>query len=202
MALERVDAERQMPEIVYYVAVSLDGYIATPDGGVEWLASFEAGSEDYGYEEFYAGIDAVLMGSRTYEQTLTFGEWAFGRTPCWVFSTRHGLPTRPGVRITSATPGEVVEEIAVAGISRAWLVGGGALAGSFRDAGLITRYIVSVMPVILGAGVPLLGLTVPAAGMTVDSVPSTRLTLVSSKAFTDGVVQLTYDSEVRNEGGA
>jgi dihydrofolate reductase len=191
-----------LPEIVYYVAVSLDGYIATPDGGVEWLAPFEAGTEDYGYEEFYSGIGAVVMGSRTYEQTLTFGEWAFGPTPCWVFSTRHGLPTRPGVRITSAAPGEVVEEMAAAGIARAWLVGGGALAGSFRDAGLITRYIVSVMPVILGAGVRLLGLTVPAEGEHAASAPATRLTLVSSKAFTDGVVQLTYDSEARGEGGA
>lgn len=189
-------------EIVYYVAMSLDGYIATPDGGVEWLAPFEQGSEDYGYEEFYSGIGAVIMGSRTYEQTLTFGEWSFGATPCWVFSSRQGLENRPGVRIASATPLQVAQEIAAAGVSRAWLVGGAELAGSFRDADLITRYIVSVMPVILGAGVPLMGTVGPARGTRAGSAPATRLTLVSSKAFADGVVQLTYDRGVRNEGGA
>lgn len=184
-----------MPEIIYYVAMSLDGYIATPDGGVEWLAPFEAGQEDYGYGEFYAGIDAVVMGRRTYEQVMTFGEWPYGSAPSWVFSSQQGLPTRPGVRITGATPLEVAEEIAAAGVSCAWLVGGGALAGSFRDAGLITRYIVSVMPVMLGAGIPLLGPVGSAGGMGIGSASATRLALVSSKVFTDGVVQLTYDTQ-------
>lgn len=188
-----------MPEIVYYVAVSLDGYIATPDGGVERLAPFEAGTEDYGYEEFLAGVDGVVMGSRTYEQVLTFGEWPYGRMPCWVFSTRQDLPVRPGMRITHGTPAEVAEEMSAAGVSRAWLVGGGALAGSFRDADLITRYVVSVMPVILGAGVPLMG---PADGKRTGSARARPLTLVSSESFADGVVQLTYDRAVRTEGGA
>lgn len=189
-------------EIIYYVAMSLDGYIATPDGGVEWLAPFEEGSEDYGYEDFYSGIGAVIMGSRTYEQTLTFGKWPYGSMPCWVFSSQQGLPMQPGVRVTNGSPLRAAEEIAAAGVARAWLVGGGALAGSFRDADLITRYIVSVMPVILGAGVPLMGTVGPAGGARTGAAAAKRLTLVSSKAFADGVVQLTYDRGVRNEGGA
>ena len=66
-----------MPEVVYYVATSLDGYIATPEGSVDWLSTFEGTEEDYGYAEFYSTVDALLLGSRTYEQNLAFGEWAY-----------------------------------------------------------------------------------------------------------------------------
>ncbi len=69
-----------MTEVVYYVAMSLDGCIATADGGVEWLAPFESGGEDRGYVDFYSSIDSLLMGSRTYEQILSFGDWPYGET--------------------------------------------------------------------------------------------------------------------------
>src|SRR6185436_9202777 len=59
-----------MVEIVYYAAASLDGFIATPDGSVDWLPPIEAGGEDYGYGDFYASADAILMGSATYENIL------------------------------------------------------------------------------------------------------------------------------------
>jgi dihydrofolate reductase len=62
-------------EVVYYVAASLDGFIATPDGGVGWLEPFEG--EDYGYAAFYASGDALLMGRRTFEKTLALGPWPY-----------------------------------------------------------------------------------------------------------------------------
>jgi dihydrofolate reductase len=171
-----------MSEVVYYVATSLDGYIATPDGGVEWLEPFESGPEDYGYSAFYDSVDAVLLGSRTYEQSLSFGEWAYPGKPCWVFSGRLDSPAPQGVTVTGRSPFEVVAELSERGIGRAWLVGGGSLAASFRDAGLITELIVSIMPVILGGGVPLFW----AAG------PQTRLHLMDSTVYDDGVIQLVY----------
>ena len=61
-------------EVVYYVASSLDGFIATPDGGVEWLHPFEGTGEDYCYADFYQSVDSVLLGRRTYEKSLEFGE--------------------------------------------------------------------------------------------------------------------------------
>ena len=70
-----------MPEVVYYVAASLDGYIATPDGGVEWLAPFEGTGEDYGYAKFYTSVDAVLLGRKTFEKSLSFGEWPYPGNP-------------------------------------------------------------------------------------------------------------------------
>lgn len=145
-----------MAEVVYYVAVSLDGFIATPDGGVEWLEPFQASGSDYGYGAFYSGVDALIMGSRTYEQTLTFGPSSYGGKPVLVLSARDLQPS-PGVEIIDLTPGAAIEHLVATGASTIWLVGGGELAGSFAREGLVDRYILSIMPVMLGSGVPLLG---------------------------------------------
>jgi dihydrofolate reductase len=170
-----------LPEVVYYVAASLDGFIATPDGSVAWLAPFEGSGEDYGYAEFLAGVDGLVMGRRTYEQSLGFGPWPYGAKPAWVFS-HAPVQAVDGVAVTDRSPAQVVAEAAALGLRRLWLVGGATLAASFRGAGLISEYIVSVMPVVLGGGVPLL------------STPGTPedLRLVEATTYADGVVQLRY----------
>lgn len=145
-----------MAEVVYYVASSLDGFIATSDGGVEWLEPFQASGGDYGFGTFYSGVDALVMGSRTYEQTLTFGPSPFAGKRVLVLSARD-LPSSNDVEVAHLEPGEAVEHLGVAGASKIWLVGGGELAGSFARHGLVDLYIVSIMPVLLGSGVPLFG---------------------------------------------
>jgi dihydrofolate reductase len=174
----------RVAELVYYVAASVDGFIATPDGGLDWLAPFEASGEDYGYAAFYDSIDAVLLGSRTFQQALTFGAWPYAGKPAWVFSKRVLPSPREDVTVTDRSPREVMCELEASGVRRAWLVGGGALAGSFRAAGLVTTYIVSVIPVILGSGVPMFG----------GSGPGERLRLVDTKTYPDGVVQSHFES--------
>jgi dihydrofolate reductase len=171
-----------MPQVIYYVATSLDGYIAISDGGLEWLAPFEGKGEDYGYAEFYNSVDAVLLGSRTYEKSQSFGTWPFPGKPSWVFSRRGIAAAQGDVVITSDSPARVMAELDQCGVQRAWLVGGGALAGSFRDHRLITEYIVSVVPVILGDGIPLF------------ASPGEReyLQLADSRPYPNGVVQLRY----------
>jgi dihydrofolate reductase len=171
-----------VPEVIYYVATSLDAYIATPDGGVGWLAPFESADEDYGYAEFYASIDAVLLGSRTYKQSLAFSEWPYPGKPSWVFSKRRLKAAGRDVRVTARGPREVLAELKARGYRRAWLVGGGKLAASFRAKGLITEYIVSVVPVILGAGIPLFA----------SRGPKESLTLAESKSYPNGLMQLRY----------
>jgi dihydrofolate reductase len=169
-------------EVVYYAASSLDGFIATPEGGLDWLAPFENSGEDYGYSAFYDSVEAVLLGSRTFEQALGFGEWPYPGKPTWVFSSRPLEPVPESVTVTDRSPAEVLDELGSHGVTRAWLVGGGRLAGSFQAAGLISSYIVSVIPVILGAGIPLLG----------GSGSVQRLQLVDTKQYPDGVLQLRY----------
>lgn len=171
-----------MIEVIYYVAASLDGFIATPDGGVDWLSPFEGTGEDYGYAAFYASIDALLIGSRTYEQALGFGEWPYAGKPCWVFSRRRIAAAQPGVTVTAADPRDVLRELEDRRLRRTWLVGGGALAASFRERGLIATYIVTVVPVLLGEGIPLFA----------TPGPQEPLTLLEATPYPSGLVQLTY----------
>jgi dihydrofolate reductase len=160
-------------EVVYYVAASLDGFIATRDGAIEWLRPFEGGAEDYGYGEFYASVEAVLLGRKTYEQCLQFPEWPYAGKPYWVFSSTN-----------QNKPSGVVAEMRARGLRRAWLVGGGKLAASFRREQLITEYSVSVIPVILGEGIPLFD----------GPTGFEALKLLSSRWYPSGIVQLRYAS--------
>jgi dihydrofolate reductase len=171
-----------MLEITYYAATSLDGYVATPDGGLDWLKPFEASGEDYGYARFYASVDALLMGRKTYEVVQDFAQWPYAAKPSWVFA-RHALSRlHPDVLATSASPLEIVEQVEASGMRHAWLVGGGQLAAAFREAGLIDRVIVSVIPVLLGRGIPLFG----AGG------EARQLVLERVQHWPDGVVQIQY----------
>ena len=170
------------PEVVYYVASSFDGFIATEDGGVDWLAPFQGAKEDHGAGELQASVDALLLGSHTYEFALNFGQWPSPDTPSWVFTRRPLKRLHPSITLTSQTPREVVELLAARGLHRAWLMGGGKLATSFRTEGLISSYMITIMPVMLGRGVPLF-----APGGSQSS-----LVFQSAKPFKSGIVQLTY----------
>lgn len=171
--------------IVYYVATSVDGYIGPADGSLDWLARFEGGAEDYGYAKFYGSVDSVLLGRKTFEQSLGFGKWPYEGKRCWVFS-RQKLEAPPaGVTVTMDSPREVVREMKGERLRRAWLVGGGALAGAFRAEGLIAEYIISVIPVMLGKGIQLFG----------GNGTHEALTLVESQRYASGIVQLRYVRE-------
>lgn len=171
-----------MSQVVYYVASSLDGYIAPPDGSLDWLAANEVAGEDYGYAQFYASVDAVLVGRRTYEQCLTFPEWPYPGKPCWVFSHQPLKAATDDITITAESPQRVAAALTEREVRRAWLVGGGQLAGSFRTAQLITEYFVTVLPVVLGGGTPLFA----APG------PKEDLRLMDTRKFPGGLVQVRY----------
>src|SRR5205807_6025314 len=144
-----------MLEVIYYVASSLDGYIATADGGVDWLTRFHVSDEDHGAGKVHASIDALLLGSRTYEFALKLGQWPSPDKQSWVFTRRDLRILHPSITLTAQSPREVVELLASRGLRRAWLMGGGKLAASFHANQLISRYIISVFPVLLGSGIPL-----------------------------------------------
>jgi dihydrofolate reductase len=151
----------------YYTATSLDGFIADADNSLDWL--FIRDREEDGplnYGDFIAGVGAMAMGSTTYEWVIQH-EFA-GKDPatwkwpyeirCWVFTHRR-LPVVPDARIefTSADIATVHKEmVGAAGDRNVWIVGGGDLAGQFADAGLLDEVIVSIAPVTLGGGAPLL----------------------------------------------
>ena len=171
-----------MGKITYYVAASLDGYIADANGGVDWLP--QGDSDDYGYADFYAGVDALVMGRRTYDQVLDFGEWPYAGKPVYIF-TGHPPDDNPhGVEFVGADPTDFTQSVAPRYSGDIWLVGGANLAEQFRRAGLIDEYLIFVIPVILGRGIPLFG----------GDAPHTALELIETRSFDDGAVMLHYRS--------
>jgi dihydrofolate reductase len=151
----------------YYTATSLDGFIAAPGHSLEWLLRRATDPEaPMAYGSFIREVGAMAMGANTYEWLVRheFGDadpsswtWPY-EMPCWVF-THRDLPVSPGsgVTLTRDDPADVHASMAAAAGGRnLWLVGGGELVGLFADRGLLDEIIVSIAPVTLGAGAPLL----------------------------------------------
>lgn len=171
-----------MAQVVYYVAASIDGFIAPPDGSLDWLSPFSGTGEDHGYADFYGSIDALVVGARTYEQMLGFGDWPHDDRPVTVMSSRALPAAAEGITVSPLDPDAVVDGLVSAGHRRIWLVGGGTLASSFAEAGLIDEYVISYLPVLLGSGVGLLG---GRGGLRV-------VEFIDERTFGDGVVQCRY----------
>jgi dihydrofolate reductase len=174
--------------IIYSVAASADGFISRSDGDVDWLEDPRS-SGDHGMTEFWRSVDTVLMGRRTWDFGVSFGQPRFGGKKNYVFTRspsprRRALAKRSRVELVSGE--EPVQEFARR-LRREkgkdiWLVGGASLFASFLDAGEVDRIVVHVKPILIGEGVPL----VEAARRTIP------LRLVSSKKFPDGAVRLEY----------
>jgi dihydrofolate reductase len=143
--------------LIYYVASSLDGYIADEAGSVDWLPEDQPGV-DYGYGEFIASVDALLMGRRTFDQVIDFGvEWPYAGKPVRVW-TRRPLEDAPDlVEPVAGTPQQVLSGLEAEGFGNVWLVGGAELAEALRAEGLIDEWIVTLIPRTIGGGVPLFG---------------------------------------------
>lgn len=148
---------------VYYTATTLDGYIATEDDSIDWLMVQDVDHEGLlNYDDFIAGVGALVMGASTYVwlhgHLAASGEsWPYP-LPSWVM-THRDLPGFPGadVRFAAGDIGTLHHQLLeAAGGKDVWVVGGGDLAGQFADVGLLDEIIVSVAPVTLGAGKPLL----------------------------------------------
>lgn len=172
-------------EVIAYVAISLDGFIAEESGTVDFLTDF--GSDEYGYGEFMDSVGAVVMGSKTYEQILGWG-WPYGSTPGLVLTTRTlEIAEEPEITFSAQATGEAIARYAETVTTRLWVVGGGDVITAGLVEGVIDTLEIFVMPVALGSGVPLF--TEPYGG---------PLNLVESVAFGSGVVKLTYSMRAEN----
>jgi dihydrofolate reductase len=163
-----------------FIAASLDGFIARPDGGIDWLARVERPGEDYGFQKFHDAIDTLIVGRKTYETALGFAAWPYGGKRCIVLT--HGArQARHGEEFHQGDPGALVARLTAEGCKRAY-VDGGAVIQQFLAAGLITDLTVSIIPILLGEGVRLFG----------ETGRDLPLQLVGSRAFDSGLVQLEY----------
>jgi len=145
-----------LPHLVYYVAASLDGYIADDQGSVDWLPDADP-DQDFGYGEFIKNIDALLIGRRTFDQVLTLGDWPYAGLPTRVWTRRPFENPPELVEPIAGSPREVTAALDAEGFRRVWLVGGAALAETLRREGLIDEWIITMIPLTLGSGIPLFG---------------------------------------------
>jgi dihydrofolate reductase len=179
----------------YYAAATLDGYIADPDDGLDWLTKYSGSysGEDAqpikgDYDRFFGGVGAMVMGSVTYEWVLAhLDSWPYVGTPTWVLSSR-GLPQPPGddaeVHVVDSEVPPLYDEMMAAARERnLWVVGGGNVASQFAQAGLLDELIVTVVPVVLGTGKPLFD----------DRLPGGPMQLVGARPFDSGMVELRYE---------
>lgn len=149
-----------MTRTIYYTATSLDGFIADPEESLGWLLSRRSDEDGpMGYRPFIADIGALAMGATTYRwiQRQERGSWPYEQ-PCWVF-THNDLAPFDGadIRFTAEDVVRVhADMVEAAGGRDVWVVGGGNLAGQFADHGLLDEVVVSIAPVTLGGGAPLL----------------------------------------------
>ena len=166
-------------QLRYHVAVSLDGFIAGPNGEYDWIVMDP--SIDFG--ALFKQFDTAVMGRKTYEvMTAQGGHGAMPGLDVVVFSRTLPRAAYPGVRILNDDPGKIVAGLKAKPGGDIWLFGGGALFRSLLDAGLVDTVEVAVMPVILGVGIPLLP---PGA--------STELVLADQKTLPrSGIVALSY----------
>lgn len=169
-----------MRRVRYRVATSLDGYIAGPNGEIDWIVH----DPNLDFASVYSGFDTVLLGRRTYELTRQPGAppWPAGWR-VYVFSRTLNPTDHPAVTVVSIDVGRTVAELRTQSGRDIWLFGGGNLFASLLAADLVDQVEVALMPVLLGQGIPLLG-----AG-----APRTRLTLARSDSSNVGVVNLAYD---------
>jgi len=165
-----------------FIATSLDGFIARPDGALDWLPA--GGGEPHGYDEFIATVDAILIGRKTFETVLSFETWPYGDKPVVVLSRTLSTVTVPEGAVCErmeGSPREIVDRLAARGMEHLYVDGGVTVQGFLRE-GLIQRMTITRIPVLLGSGIPLFG---PLAA-------DMRFEHIATRSFPSGMVQSEY----------
>lgn len=175
-----------LPSAEVFIATSLDGFIARPDGDIEWLVGRPTPEgEDFGYATFMDGIGALVMGRQSFDKVVDSPEWPYpvpvivlSRSPAAV---RVPEALREKVRVSSAATVELLRDLGRQGVRRVY-IDGGQVVRSFLAEGLVRRLIVTLIPVLLGQGRPLWG----------HGASDIELELVGTRQFANGFVELEY----------
>lgn len=166
-----------------FIGTSVDGFIARPDGALDFLPP--GGGEPHGYDEFIASVDTIVIGRGTFETVLAFSDWPYGKKRVVVLSSRSlDLSKVRGGRVEqmNGTPAEITARLESTGARHAY-IDGGITVQRFLSAGLIQRLIITRVPVLIGAGIPLFG-----------ALPGDlRLRHVETRSYASGLVKTEYE---------
>lgn len=172
-----------MKKIILYIAASLDGRIAEPDGGLEWLTGFPNPEKtDYGYNDLLASVDTVIMGGKTYRELQNMDViWPYPNQHTYVVS-HHEWSAEENVSFITENMIERIKTLLDETGKDIWLVGGGELIAMLLEAGLVDEMRIIFIPVILGKGIPLFP----------EQPVESKWTLTSCKAYENGILQVDY----------
>jgi dihydrofolate reductase len=166
-----------------FCGVSVDGFLARPDHALDFLDA--GGQEPHGFEEFYSSVDVIVIGKRTFEVVLKFSPWPYAKKSVFVLSSRplDFSSVKGGVvEQMSGEPAEIVKQLSSRGFKHAY-IDGGITIQRFLAAGLIDRLVITRVPVLIGAGIPLFG------PLTHDI----SLRHVATRSYKSGLVQSEYE---------
>jgi len=170
------------PRCSVFIAASLDGFIARPDGALDWLARVERAGQDYGYGAFLDSVDALVMGRGTYDTVLGFDHWPYPGKRCLVLTHAPPVARRADEEFAGGALEPLLQRLAGEGVRRVY-VDGGAVIRQFLAAGLIDDLTLSVIPVLLGAGIRL---------FEGGGAAERGLKLIEAQPYDSGLVQLRY----------
>lgn len=181
-----------MSSIKLYIATTIDGYIARPDGNIDWLTSLPYPENgDYGYTDLLNSIEAAIMGRKTYEEMLGFGiEWPYKNLKTYIVtSDKDYQVATPNTFVIHSDLKKTVIEIKSKAHKDIWLIGGGQLISSFLENNLLEQMILTIVPKILGEGIRLFP----------DRTKESDWKITKVEPFTTGLVNLTYDIQTQKQ---
>src|ERR1700757_3014783 len=177
-----------MRKVVLGLGMSLDGYIARPDGSVDFLFM----PKDYSMAPFFATVDVAVMGRKTLDVGIRMSGGKFNSfgLKSYVFSRSQPAGERDGYEITHQTPAALIAELRKQPGKNIWMMGGGELARDFLKADLIDEMDLGIVPVLIGEGIPLFP----------GGFPQREFKLIENKAYSKGLIVLKYERARRNAG--
>ena len=171
-----------------FIATSLDGFIARPDGEIDWLMDprYDIEGEDFGFYDYIATVDAIIMGRNSFDKVLTFGSWHYTKPVIVLTSRPLKIPEHLSGKafVSSGTVPEILKEMEDKGYRHLY-IDGGITIRRFLDAGVINELTITLIPVLIGDGIPLFG--------ALDS--DIKLSHKSTVSYKTGLVQNTYAVE-------
>jgi dihydrofolate reductase len=168
-----------MRKVVLGLGISLDGYIARPDGAVDFLFM----PKDYSMGPFFATIDTMVVGRKTYDVSLKMGgSFNDSKTKSYVFSHSQSPGERGGVTFVNDSPKSFVENLRRRPGKNIWLMGGGELAREFLKDDLVDELYIGIVPVLIGEGIPLFP----------SGFPQREFSLLENKTYSKGMIALKY----------